>query len=257
MVNTCGMMLRNFLLSKPPMVVFIVCLFAFAFTTLSLSFYVSHTDNIPNPDILSWNSLLKKISTLEFCIQHPENVTSQASKFEAVSNTETASLSVPISPKFLTDFRLSIANSPGDVFLARGEIAISKLGRHMSRYEGNNIIISFEISGKEANDEVCLFIEGSKHLLSDLNSGISPNNCSSDVFSHNATILSLRSHSQDEGIAPNWCDASGGKSETPMALEFVEQPDWAVYVSMRDKEMMQLHLLVILSFIIVGIIKFS
>jgi hypothetical protein len=29
-----------------------------------------------------------------------------------------------------------------------------------------------------------------------------------------------------------------------MVLEFVEQSDWAVYVTAKDKEMMQLHLLV-------------
>jgi hypothetical protein len=184
---------------------------------------------------------------LEFCIQHPDNVTNQPTKLDVVGNTEAASISVPISPKFLNDFLLSLPNSPKDVFLAQGEIAIGKLGRHMSRYEGNNIKISFEISRNDVqniNKEVCLYIQGSKHLLTDLNSGISPNNCSSDVFTKNATILTLRSHSQDEGIAPDWCDATG-KNETPMALEFVEQPDWAVYVSMRDKEMMQLHLLVI------------
>jgi hypothetical protein len=48
---------------------------------------------------------------------------------------------------------------------------------------------------------------------------------------------------QDETVSADWCDASA-RNETPMVLEFVEQSDWAVYVTAKDKEMMQLHLLV-------------
>jgi hypothetical protein len=64
MAVTCSTVVRSSLVSKPPMVVFVACLLAFAFTTLSLSLYVSHSDNIPNPDVLSWNSLLVRISKL-------------------------------------------------------------------------------------------------------------------------------------------------------------------------------------------------
>jgi len=114
MVNTCGMMVRSFLLNKPPMVVFVICLFAFAFTTLSLSFYVSQTDKITNPDYLSWNSLLLRISKLEFCLQPPGSSngnSSQPPDLNQVTGTnepkgETASISVPISTKFLEDFRI-------------------------------------------------------------------------------------------------------------------------------------------------------
>ena len=62
------------LLSKPPMVIFMISLLAFAVTTFTLSIYVSRTDNIPNPDVLSWNSLLVRISKLEFCLQPQQNV---------------------------------------------------------------------------------------------------------------------------------------------------------------------------------------
>jgi hypothetical protein len=211
MVNTCGTMIRSFLLNKPPMVVFIICLFAFAFTTLSLSFYVSQTDKITNPDFLSWNSLLLRISKLEFCLQSPGNGNySQPDLNQAGTNEprgKTASISVPISTKFLEDFRILSSvgkTSPDNSVLARGEIGISQLGRHLSRYEGQKIYLTFEISGNgvvDNNGYMCLFVEGPEVLLSDLNSGVSPDNCSSDVFKQNVTIISFKSHSQDEAVA--------------------------------------------------------
>ena len=206
-------MVRSFLLNKPPMVVFVICLFAFAFTTLSLSFYVSQTDKITNPDYLSWNSLLLRISKLEFCLQPPggNGNSSQPPELNQAGTNEprgeTASISVPISTKFLEDFRILSSvgkTSTVNSVLARGEIGISQLGRHLSRYEGQKIFLTFEISGNgvvDNNGYICLFVEGPEVLLSDLNSGVSPDNCSSDVFKQNVTILSLKSHSQDEAVA--------------------------------------------------------
>jgi len=125
-------------------------------------------------------------------------------------------------------------------------IDASKLGGHLSRYDGQTIFLSFEISadGNKMNDDVCLNVEGQETLISDLNSGVSPKYCKSDALTRtNVTILNLASHSQEEVVAVDWCDAAS-RNETPMILEFEEQPDWSVYVSVKDKEMMQLHLMV-------------
>lgn len=248
MVHTYSSVFRSAFMSKPPVVIFMISLLAFAVTTFTLSIYVSKTEDIPNPDVLCWNSLLVRISKLEFCLQpHPrQNDTDGHSQNTA---NQTVSISVPISPKFLDKFRTSVSKISAETFLARGEIPISKLGRHLSRYEGQTISLSFEISsdddgGKSTNDNVCMLIEGSESLISDLNSGISPGNCSSDALvRRNATFLNLASHSPDEVVAVDWCDAAS-RNETPMILEFEEQPEWSVFVSPKDKEMMQLHLLV-------------
>lgn len=253
MVQSYSAVVRSMLLSKPPMVIFVVSLLAFAITTFSLSVYVSKTEFITNPDVLSWNSLLVRISKLEFCLQPQQNLNNANTDNNIINNNrtffdETVSISVPISPKFFDEFRLSVSKFPAQTFLVRGPIPMSKLGRHLSRYEGQSIHLSFEISsgddGTKSNN-VCLIVEGSKALISDLNSGISPENCSSDVLTRaNVTVLNLASHSQDEVVALDWCDAAT-RNETPMILEFEEQPDWSVFVTAKDKEMMQLHLLVI------------
>ena len=247
MVQKYSTVMRSMLLSKPPMVIFVVSLIAFAVTTFSLSVYVSKTEYITNPDVLSWNSLLVRISKLEFCLQ-PQQSANNSRPSNRTSFDETVSISVPISPKFFDEFRLSVSKFPAETFLVRGPIPMSKLGRHLARYEGQSIDLSFEISsgidGTKANDNVCLILEGPKTLISDLNSGVSPENCSSDVLTRsNVTILNLASHSQDEVVALDWCDAAT-RNETPMILEFAEQPDWSVFVTTKDKEMMQLHLLV-------------
>lgn len=42
--------LRGFVSTRPPLVVFTVCLTAFAITTLSLAYYVEHSDNVQNTE---------------------------------------------------------------------------------------------------------------------------------------------------------------------------------------------------------------
>lgn len=231
------------------MVVFMVCLLAFALTTLSLSFYVSQAEQITNPDVLSWNSILMRISKLDFCLQPVNNSLADDS---SDLDSDAASISVPISQKFIEEFWLrSIGKLHAyEPVLARGKISMNKLGRHLSRYENQNITLTFEISKasqSKQNEFVCMYVQGPKLLLADLNSGLAPQNCSQNL-ARNLTKVHLNYHSQDDAVVPNWCD-SLARNETPMVLEFVEQPDWSVFVSPRDKEMMQLHLLVTSVFI--------
>jgi len=61
---------RNFLVNKPPAVVFLICLFCFIVILSSFIDYVQKYEII-NPDEFYSDRLRTKISELDFCIKHP------------------------------------------------------------------------------------------------------------------------------------------------------------------------------------------
>lgn len=87
-----------------------------------------------------------------------------------------------------------------------------------------------------------MILHGPELLLTDLNSGEKPQNCTKTDIISEAQYLGLGSMSSDEHFQ-NWCDPVG-RNETPMVLEFEQNAEWSVFVSTKDKEMMQLHLMV-------------
>ncbi|ELT90464.1 hypothetical protein CAPTEDRAFT_222725 [Capitella teleta] len=61
--------LKGFASSRPPIVIFMVCLGLFAFVLLSLAFYVQ-SNELQNPNVAEdWNMFLDSFADLEFCVQ--------------------------------------------------------------------------------------------------------------------------------------------------------------------------------------------
>ncbi|GFS01373.1 transmembrane protein 248 [Elysia marginata] len=60
--------LRGFFNSRPPLVLFMVCLASFAIALITFAYLVRIKD-MPNPDVSEdWNTILTKFSGLEFCV---------------------------------------------------------------------------------------------------------------------------------------------------------------------------------------------
>ncbi|KAG8235958.1 hypothetical protein J437_LFUL016429 [Ladona fulva] len=65
--------LKSFASSRPPLVVFTLCLTAFALTTYSLAYFIKRAENVPNPDVrLDWNTFILHMAELDFCVLSPE-----------------------------------------------------------------------------------------------------------------------------------------------------------------------------------------
>lgn len=63
--------LRGFFNSRPPLVVFMICLASFAIALITFA-YIVKTKDMPNPDISEdWNTFLTRVSHLAFCV--PDN----------------------------------------------------------------------------------------------------------------------------------------------------------------------------------------
>ncbi|CAL1534678.1 unnamed protein product [Lymnaea stagnalis] len=62
--------LRGFFNSRPPLVVFMICLASFAIALITFA-YIVKTKDMPNPDISEdWNTFLTRVSHLAFCVPH-------------------------------------------------------------------------------------------------------------------------------------------------------------------------------------------
>lgn len=68
--------IKGYIVSKPPLVLFTLCLIGFAATTFSFAYYVEHNKNMPNLDAYrSLTSLFEHMSKQKFCITQNEGTT--------------------------------------------------------------------------------------------------------------------------------------------------------------------------------------
>ncbi|KAK3084470.1 hypothetical protein FSP39_014038 [Pinctada imbricata] len=69
MLNTICENLQGFAKSRPPLVIFMVCLGGFAVVLLTLAYVIKLRENLPNPDLTQdWNTFLDDFDDLNFCI---------------------------------------------------------------------------------------------------------------------------------------------------------------------------------------------
>ena len=213
--------------SKPPFVVFLFCLALFALTTFSLSVYVAQTDKIPNPNVLDWNKLLKKLTKLEFCL--PQNPKSLEINQE---NWITSALQIQVSEDFLNTFQ------ENKIIKAQTEVLTKYLGHLPSEFLNHSLILSLDIPDK-LSSSACLQVQGPKNLLQYL----AFNQTTCPTVQAGSAVTTLLSHSSDHK-PPTWCE---NPQDLKLNLDFNIQksnPDLTMYVTPADKELIHLHLMV-------------
>lgn len=154
---------RAFCSNRPPMAIFLLCLASFGLTTFSLSVYVAQSDKIRNPDVLDWNSLLSKLTKLDYCLPSSPSVYNVTSQTNA---SFYASMPVQVSEEFAEAFyKLKTDQS----FKTKGWIGVKFLGQGLPvEFQHDFISVAFEFppkSGANDDNEVCLEIGGPKGLL--------------------------------------------------------------------------------------------
>ena len=234
---------------------------------------------VHNPDVIGWNTLLKEISNMNFCLfNSTENtilgsvidnnlqdvkssnlaVTELTTTGEMIKGFEkinrgSVSLLLPMSAKFAASLQ---QDQQSALELHREVIASSKISlMDMSRavlpkYHQYNISLLVNLtSSTDFNDRAnldkgdvhaCFHIEAPLALLKDLNSSaILPKECSISVESRQSYPRKLLAHTADH-IPPSWCEQDGS---TPLKLEYRDEPSWTVYLSPEDKKILNLHLM--------------
>lgn len=62
--------LKIFILSQPPAIVFLLCLFSFIIVLSSFTGYINN-HNVDNPDEIDWNIFRDRLASLEYCFKYP------------------------------------------------------------------------------------------------------------------------------------------------------------------------------------------
>ena len=248
------MSLAACLVHRPPLVVFTLTLFAFALTTLILAFVVdgSGEKELRNPDPLDWNTFLTKVAGLDFCVRDTSNRTERAANLNRVEdpkNDSRLSLSVPISMSFIKHFHASVhAEQHHSGVVAVGQIDMRHLDKgRLGRYHGVFVNLSLtlpQVDDRKDQDLICIHIEGPSNLIDELNSGVSPEKCH---MSDDPAVpkVSFKTHTK-QNLPADWC-ADG----SAMTLTYDAQPEWTVYVTKSDKELIYLHLMCSSAFLFV------
>lgn len=245
--------LSHCLKSKPPLVAFVTCIVVFGVMTLSLGIYVQNKSKLENPDVLNWNTLLKRIGDLNFCLTKKDStkiLKKRSLKEEKVDlntiqrpNVTVATFSVPIT----ANFHRSLTEAYGsDSLLTLGTIPMNSLTKKpdvTEHYSGQSLNVSFLLvapSQMDVGARMCITVRGPSGLLADLNRGKNRPSDSSDCRTKmNDTVkIHYESRPKHKYSGDGWCD-----NGTRMDLTYELQPDWIIYVTDEDKTLIYTHLM--------------
>jgi hypothetical protein len=81
--------LKNFIITKPPTVLFLACLFSFIVVLSSYMEYLKTThEPVANPDELDWNTFRQKLSRLDICVALPASNQSTVDSLAATNKKQ-------------------------------------------------------------------------------------------------------------------------------------------------------------------------
>ncbi|XP_069677609.1 transmembrane protein 248-like [Periplaneta americana] len=230
--------LKGFATSRPPLMVFTLCLTAFALTTLSLAYFVRHSDNIPNPDVrLDWSRFLKHLSSFDLCVL--PDLTGNSSRavdeeqndgFGNVSIAVTASLSlVPALPHNITVAGVLPVGAWSP--MCNTETSADAAALNMSLVLPQNV---------SQGDDVCVTFVGPRSLLPVVSA---PPSCMPSAVPQLGTSgrLMVRSREAEvlgERVDDDWC-----KGGTVLRMVYRSNPQLTVMLTGSDRSLINLHLI--------------
>ncbi|KAK4030513.1 transmembrane protein 248 [Daphnia magna] len=132
--------IKNFVVSRPPAVIFAFCIASFGIVTLCLSLYIKHTSSpLKNPDEKGWNDVAVKMNKLNMCLLAP-------GVSPSINTTGMEAASVPF------EMMLPVHEIWKNFTVISGSIAAIDLG--LRDHIGTNL--SFSLSLMQSQNKLCL-----------------------------------------------------------------------------------------------------
>lgn len=259
--------LKGFASSRPPLVVFTLCVTAFALTTLSLAYFIKNSDSVPNPDAATdWPTFLRHLSNLELCVLPDETatVTHIVANSSAGTSTTTAIYDEQSTDNYgnvsiAVTASLSLTEQlPQNVTFLSGSLPLSEWAQSccagdtdssLSGATNLNVTVLLPTSAAAngsapSSREVCVTFSGPRSVLPTTQH--SPPACggggspSSYVASGSAARLVARSGNPalGEPLDDGWC--AGGAQ---VHLSYRAGPGFSVTLTVRDRSLINLHLI--------------
>lgn len=240
--------LKGFATSRPPLMVFTLCLTAFALTTLSLAYFIRHNESIPNLDVRAdWTGFLKHLNDLDLCVSPDEStrVAGNASRaaaddMELGDGYGNVSIGVRATLSVLKELSLLPHNLTSIV----GVLPLGELGNlcatESSAGDATSLNMTLSLpQNLSKTQEVCVTLVGPRSLLP-----ISSAQPSCPAFVPGQGIaarLITRSRSAEalgERVDDTWC-----REGAIMRMTYHSKPELAVVLTMNDRSLINLHLI--------------
>jgi len=123
---------KGFSASRPPVVIFVICLISFACATLAMALFIDHTEVVINPEIKgNWKKFLESLGSLSLCASVSDG--NQGSDYNEIFQLMDDSYNITGKNMALITLQASV-----------------KLTRELKRLPANNIVAvsgSFDVEG--------------------------------------------------------------------------------------------------------------
>ncbi|XP_014665429.1 PREDICTED: transmembrane protein 248-like [Priapulus caudatus] len=262
--------LRSFATSRPPLVVFMICLLGFAVTTMTLAYYV-RSNELRNTDIVDWNMFLDKFASVKFCIHGdtaesstvtvpmPEVRPSLVNRKKMLSAPFPANASVPVDASaHVYHTAEDMRNYSVSVPMVIGSQLIRSLQNvtHMSATL-NGLMLG--IRGDAARDNISVVFElpserNYSHLSSDQMMTCVVFQAPANVFPMTRAPEGCWNQSQSEAQLQRHLPIQGYKETffidrafcangTKVFVQYTSNPHLTLMLTMSDRSMINLHLM--------------
>lgn len=234
--------LKGFTTSRPPLVIFTLCLTAFALTTLSLAYFIRNSERIPNTDVrVDWNSFLKHLSSYNLCVlpdaagNSSRSVDEEQSDFGNVSIVVTASLSLV----------QQLNSLPHNITTVTGVLPLGAWS-HMCKTEslvGEGTLLNMSLilpQNLSQADDVCVTFVGPRSVLPVVSA---PPACTTSLAPQQGFTGKLMSQSRDSEVLGEREDDDWCKGGTVMRMAYRSNPELMVMLTGNERSLINLHLM--------------
>jgi len=228
---------KSYVISKPPAVVFALCIASFGVVTLSLGLYVKHTTTkLKDPDDLSWNDIGKRFNKLKFCAK-PMDLA------PLMNTTNMEAVSIPF------EIDLPIHNIWKNYTLISGSSSASDFGLH--DHLGMNLSFSISLNTQSQN-KICLSVfHPATVFLPKVYNPCNPLQFNPLPRSVGAWVLPQDPIRGKDGEIKKRPSTVQCPDNHEFDLKLLENPEWIVYLDEADRTLVHLHLMATSAFMFV------
>ncbi|XP_021921685.1 transmembrane protein 248-like [Zootermopsis nevadensis] len=234
--------LKGFATSRPPLVVFTICLSVFSLTTVSLAYFIRYSGKIPNQDFhVDWNRFLKHLSSYELCAL-PDTTSNSTRTVDEEQNDSVGNVSITVTASLslvqqLSPLQHNITTVAG--FLPLGAwSSMCKTESLVGEGAALNMSLTLPQNLSQA-DDVCVTFVGPRSLLP----VVSTSPACTPVAPQQGLLGRMLGRSRDAEVLGERDDDDWCKGGTVMRLVYRSSPQLTVLLTGSDRSLINLHLI--------------
>lgn len=229
--------------SRPPLVIFTLCLTAFALTTLSLAYFIRHSETIPNADHhMDWSRFLKHLSSFNLCVIPDAAGNSSRSVDEDQSDT-VGNVSIAVTASLSLVHQLS--SLPHNLTTVTGFLPLGAWSRTCKTESvvGEGTVLNMSLilpQNLSQADDVCVTFVGPRSVLPVVSAppACAPSLASQQGFTGRLMGQSRNSEVLGEREDDDWC-----KGGTVLRMAYHSNHELMVMLTESERSVINLHLM--------------